>query len=439
VADDPRKCEGLLRDFCGGYRREIHALINALREKTAEELLSASADRVPQEVLAARLARRLEDFRGLDRELAYWAVVSWGLALGRFSPDEVDSRRKAEEDLREKEQERLRLQQQQEAKRRQDELRRIDEERRRLAEEDEENRASQEEEHKKVEPVPSKSSWKVLALAAAVVAVGLWFLLPPKSIEVQSVKFFAAGDGFKGQLTAALPQRNYKNEFRSNEAQFIWYDLRLAEPAPRDMVINVQWVEPDGKTINQDMGIQPGSYGITFGRGYLRGSPTWKAGRWVVDFSSAGKRIARGEFNVSPPPPPFFRPPNTSEYPPSPSWNVIGGLRFFEGPKQAPEPYSRIYRNRFDARSARYIRVEINLKNTGYQPPQNFKIRTVWYREGREFYRGDYDYTGPPAQETRSYSNYYGAAAPGSWQPGRYSVRVYIGSQLVRTGTFLVQ
>ncbi|MGB7950362.1 MAG: hypothetical protein WCH75_21960, partial [Candidatus Binatia bacterium] len=79
VCDDPRRCEGLLRDFCGGYRREIFALVNALRERITEDLL-ATSEGVPQEILLARLAKRLEDHRGHDQELARWAVESWGVA-----------------------------------------------------------------------------------------------------------------------------------------------------------------------------------------------------------------------------------------------------------------------------------------------------------------------------------------------------------------------
>lgn len=153
VYEDPRKCEGLLRDFCGGYRREIYALVNALRERTAEDLLSAS-EGVPQEVLAARLAKRLEDFRGLDKELAYWAVVSWGLALGRFSLDETEKRRKQEEKQKqaekikkEREQLRLRSEQEKESRLREDERKKIEAERLRLQQEAKRN----EEEHRKLE------------------------------------------------------------------------------------------------------------------------------------------------------------------------------------------------------------------------------------------------------------------------------------------------
>jgi hypothetical protein len=88
VCEDPRKCEALLRDFCGEHRREIHALVNALREKIAEDLLAAS-EGVPRNFLVARLARRLQDNLGLDRKIAVWTVESWGLALGRLSNDDL--------------------------------------------------------------------------------------------------------------------------------------------------------------------------------------------------------------------------------------------------------------------------------------------------------------------------------------------------------------
>ena len=329
VADDPHRCEGLLRDFCGGYRREIHALVNALKEKTAEELLSAS-DGVPQEVLAARLAKRLEDVRGLDKELAYWAVLSWGVALGRFSPAEAESRDKEEEELKEKAGACT--------KGSESSMGRTYTGRGRAgaiqgrAPTGRDRSANPRCGSEKTEPVKGKFWWKLGSVVVAVIAVGLWYLSIPKSIAVESVKFFAAGDGLKGQLTANPAKRNYRNEFRSNEAQFIWYDLRLAEPASKDMIVDVQWLQPDGKTIKQDIGIRAGAYGITFGWGYRQGPFNWKVGRWVVEFSSGGKRIATGEFNISaaplPPPPPVPPPPSFSE-----TLNVIRGLAIFRRPE----------------------------------------------------------------------------------------------------------
>ncbi len=40
VIEDPRRCEGLLRDYCGAYRREISALVGAVEEHAAADMLS---------------------------------------------------------------------------------------------------------------------------------------------------------------------------------------------------------------------------------------------------------------------------------------------------------------------------------------------------------------------------------------------------------------
>lgn len=81
LIDDPRRCEALLRDFCGQYKREINVLIGALREKVATELL-ASTRSLPGEVIRARLANRLQDHLALSEQASRWAVESWALALG---------------------------------------------------------------------------------------------------------------------------------------------------------------------------------------------------------------------------------------------------------------------------------------------------------------------------------------------------------------------
>jgi hypothetical protein len=88
LAEDPRRCEGFLRDFCAPYRLEVAVLVSALEEGVAAELLIASED-LPTEVLLARLARRLQDHLGLAAGAARWAVGSWALALGKLSSEEL--------------------------------------------------------------------------------------------------------------------------------------------------------------------------------------------------------------------------------------------------------------------------------------------------------------------------------------------------------------
>ncbi len=81
LCDDPRRCEALLKDYCGQYKREIFVLITALRNRVAEDLLKTSAG-VPHVLLLARLIKRLEDELAMTAEAAQWAVESWALALG---------------------------------------------------------------------------------------------------------------------------------------------------------------------------------------------------------------------------------------------------------------------------------------------------------------------------------------------------------------------
>jgi len=85
--EDDRRTEGLLRDFCGEYKREIHVLVSAVKEKVATDLLS-SQHSLPVEVLLPRLTRRLMENRAIAEPAAQWAVETWALALGIISGDD---------------------------------------------------------------------------------------------------------------------------------------------------------------------------------------------------------------------------------------------------------------------------------------------------------------------------------------------------------------
>jgi hypothetical protein len=57
---DADRCEGLLKDYCGAYRREISALIGALEERIPLELKSSWQTAMTPEAMRARLVHRLE-------------------------------------------------------------------------------------------------------------------------------------------------------------------------------------------------------------------------------------------------------------------------------------------------------------------------------------------------------------------------------------------
>ncbi len=81
LCDDPRRCEALLRDYCGQYRKEIFLLIGALREGLVSDLLKSS-NSISWSVTSARLARRMEDHLGTSPDVAQWTIDAWAFALG---------------------------------------------------------------------------------------------------------------------------------------------------------------------------------------------------------------------------------------------------------------------------------------------------------------------------------------------------------------------
>lgn len=93
LCSDARRCEALLKDLCGEYRREINVLTKALEERVPLDLL-ATGNSMPRELLLTRLTRRLEDNLGLTPEASLWAVDSWALALGILTDAEVFEKEK---------------------------------------------------------------------------------------------------------------------------------------------------------------------------------------------------------------------------------------------------------------------------------------------------------------------------------------------------------
>src|SRR3984957_17296053 len=82
LLQDRDRCEGLLKDYCGGHRREISAIVGALEERIPVELKSSWQTAMTPEAMRARLVQRLEDNRGLAPEIANYAVDTWSYALG---------------------------------------------------------------------------------------------------------------------------------------------------------------------------------------------------------------------------------------------------------------------------------------------------------------------------------------------------------------------
>ena len=94
ICSDARRCENLLNDLCGSYRREINVLVNAIEERVPLDLLAGNSS-MPLELLLTQLERRLEEQTALTADAARWAVESWALALNLVTDSEIQARHKS--------------------------------------------------------------------------------------------------------------------------------------------------------------------------------------------------------------------------------------------------------------------------------------------------------------------------------------------------------
>ena len=91
LCDNPQRCEAFLRDYCGGYRREIFILISALKQGVAKDLLNSN--NVPLELLVSRLIKKMQNELGLTEEAAHYAVESWAQALDKMPQQQIQQPR----------------------------------------------------------------------------------------------------------------------------------------------------------------------------------------------------------------------------------------------------------------------------------------------------------------------------------------------------------
>ena len=81
----PLRTEGLLKDYCGEFRREIFVLVSCLRVGVVDQLLRQGGPSV--KLVCARLALKLEQNLAISGDVAKWAVESWAIALGLLQPE----------------------------------------------------------------------------------------------------------------------------------------------------------------------------------------------------------------------------------------------------------------------------------------------------------------------------------------------------------------
>jgi parallel beta-helix repeat protein len=97
IINEPRRCEGLMRDYFPASRREISVLTAALEERIPTELLASGKSLMPRNTLLARLAARLHNDVAMEASAARWAVHTWAFALGIITNEELSALEQADE------------------------------------------------------------------------------------------------------------------------------------------------------------------------------------------------------------------------------------------------------------------------------------------------------------------------------------------------------
>jgi hypothetical protein len=85
LLSSPLRCDALLKDYCGEYRREIFVLTSCLRVGLVDQMRRQSGPSI--KLICARLALKLEQNLAISADVAKWGVESWAVALGLMKPE----------------------------------------------------------------------------------------------------------------------------------------------------------------------------------------------------------------------------------------------------------------------------------------------------------------------------------------------------------------
>jgi hypothetical protein len=83
IIDDTRRCRGVLKDLAPKHERETNLLLLVLEHKLIDELLQET--QFSSFIKLDRLAQKLHDKVGIQKDFALWAVQSWAMALNIVS------------------------------------------------------------------------------------------------------------------------------------------------------------------------------------------------------------------------------------------------------------------------------------------------------------------------------------------------------------------
>ena len=85
---EDKKLEGLLKDFCGEYKKEINLIMLAVRSKIALEMLDFNSNG-HIEIILPQLTKRLADDYSINQNSAKWVIDSVSISLKLIKMDDL--------------------------------------------------------------------------------------------------------------------------------------------------------------------------------------------------------------------------------------------------------------------------------------------------------------------------------------------------------------
>lgn len=87
LAQDPQKCDRVMKVLCGNSGAQVSAIVAAIEDKIPTELVQNQSN---WHDIRGDLIYRFKENRKLNHELALWTVDTWGLVLGIWSQRDLD-------------------------------------------------------------------------------------------------------------------------------------------------------------------------------------------------------------------------------------------------------------------------------------------------------------------------------------------------------------
>lgn len=152
----------------------------------------------------------------------------------------------------------------------------------------------------------------------------------------------------------------------------------------------------------------------------------------------AGKILPAEKKSTAPPPAPAV-PGDAKPAATAAKKAEVKGVKFYEAAREGAPANQRVYNTRFSR--PRYIFTEISYKNNSHQVADAEIPLTIRYHDPSGQVAAELKRSAQPKKEWASavFATGWGPAAPAQWQPGQYTIKVYVEGDFIGDFNFTVE